>query len=83
MDNHEHDLKNQTFSSSHLRCSIKTGVLINFAKLIGKHLCPNLFFDKFAGLRYAALLKKRLQHTCFPAHFGKFSRTTISNNICE
>ena len=27
------------------------GVLRNFAKFTGKHLCQSLFFDKVAGLR--------------------------------
>ena len=35
-------------------------VLRNFTKFTGKHLCQSLFFNKVAGLRNAALLKKRL-----------------------
>ena len=31
------------------RLSVKKGVLENFAKFIGKHLCQSLFFDKSAG----------------------------------
>ena len=31
-------------SSSHKRCSAKKGVLRNFTKLTGKHLCLGLFF---------------------------------------
>ena len=38
------------------------GVLRNFAKFTGKHLCQSLFFNKVAGLRLATLLKKRLWH---------------------
>ena len=34
--------------SSHQRCSIKTGVLRNFAKFTGKNLCQNLVFNKVA-----------------------------------
>ena len=30
---------------------LKKGVLINFAKSTGKHLCQSLFFNKVAGLR--------------------------------
>ena len=41
------------------RCSLK-GVLRNFTKFTGKHLCQSLFFYKVAGLRPATLLKKRL-----------------------
>ena len=36
------------------------GVLRNFAKLTGKHLCQGLFFNKVAALRPAILFKKRL-----------------------
>ena len=36
--------------SSHRRCSIKKGVLENFAKFAGKNLCQSLFFNKVAGL---------------------------------
>ena len=37
--------------SSHRRCSVKKGVLRNFVKFTGKHLCQSLFFNKVAGLR--------------------------------
>ena len=37
--------------SSHQRFSVKKGVLRNFAKFTGKHLCRSLFFNKVAGLR--------------------------------
>ena len=53
----------------------KKGVLRNFAKFTGKHLCQNLFFNKVAGLRPVTLLKKRLWHRCFPVNFVKFLRT--------
>ena len=32
--------------SSHRRCSVRKGVLRNFAKFTGKHLCQSLFFNK-------------------------------------
>ena len=48
----------------------KKGVLRNFGKFTGKHLCQSLFFNKVAGL----LLKKRLWHRCFPVNFPKFLR---------
>ena len=54
------------------------GVLNNFVKLPGKHLCWCLFFNKVAGLRRAFLLKKR--HQCFSAIFAKFLTTTLTNN---
>ena len=34
------------YSSSRRRCSVRKGVLRNFVKLIGKHLCQSLFFNK-------------------------------------
>ena len=37
--------------SSHQRCSIIKGVLRNFAKFTGKHLCQSLFFNKVVGPR--------------------------------
>ena len=33
------------------RCSVRKGVLKNFAKFTGKHLCHSLFFNKVAGSR--------------------------------
>ena len=55
----------------------KKGVLRNFTKFKGKHLCQSLFFNKVAGLRPATLLKKRLWHRCFPVNFAKFLRTSF------
>ena len=51
------------------------GVLRNFAKFTGKHLCQSFFFNKVADLRPATLLKKRLWHRCFTVIFVKFLRT--------
>ena len=31
------------------RCSVRKGVLRNFTKFTGKHLCQSLFFNKVAG----------------------------------
>ena len=66
--------------SRHRRCSIKKGVLGNFAKFTGKHLCQRLFFNKVTGLRPATLLKKSLWNTCFPVNFTKFLRTPFLQN---
>ena len=46
------------YRNSHQRCSIKIGVLKNFAKSTGKHLRQGLFFNKVAALSLATLLKK-------------------------
>ena len=55
------------YRSSHRRCSVRKGVLRNFAKFTGKNLC----------LRSEAciLLKERLRHRCFPVNLAKFLRT--------
>ena len=57
------------------RCSVKKGVLRNFAKFTGKHLCQSLYFNKVAGLRPATLLKQRLWHRCFLVNIAKFLGT--------
>ena len=49
-------------------CSVRKGVLTNFTRFPGKHLCQSLFFNKAAGLR----------HRCFPVNFVKFLRTAFS-----
>ena len=38
-------------------CSIKIGVLKNFPKFTGKHLCESLLFNKAADLRVSFLIK--------------------------
>ena len=60
--------------SSHPEVFCNKGVLRNFAKFTGKHLCQNLFFNKVAGLRPTAciFIKKRLWHRYFHVNFEKF-----------
>ena len=60
--------------SSQRMCCVRKGVLRNFTKFTGKHLCSSLFFNKVAGLSLqpATLLKKRLWHRCFPVYFANF-----------
>ena len=41
---------------------------------------PEPLFNKVAGLRAAALLKKRLWHRCFPVNFGKFKNTFLTEH---
>ena len=55
----------------------RKGVLRNFSKFTGTHMCLSLFFNKVAGLRPATLLKKRLWHRCFPVNFAKILRTSF------
>ena len=64
------------FRSSHWRCSVRKGVLRNFAKFT-ENTCARVSF--LIKLR-AALLKKRLWHRCFPVNFAKFLRTPFSQN---
>ena len=52
------------------RVICRKGVLKDFAKFTGKHLCQTLFFNKEAALRPATFLKKRLRS--FPVNFAKF-----------
>ena len=53
---------------SHRRCSVKNGVLGNFAKFTGEHLCQILFFNKKA----CNFSKKSLWHRRFPVNLGNF-----------
>ena len=66
------------YRSSRPEVFCKEGVLWNFAKFTGKHLCQSLFFKKFAGLR--PLLKKRLWYRYFLVNFVKFFRTSFLQN---
>ena len=61
----------KTYRSSHHRCSIKKGILKNFAKFTGNHLYQSL------GKIY---WKKRLWHMCFPVNFAKSLRTPFLQN---
>ena len=63
------------------RCSVKKGILRNFAKFTGKHLCQSLFLNKVAVLGPETLFKKRLWHRCcFPVNFVKFLRNLFLQN---
>ena len=66
--------------SNHRRCSVRKGVLRNFAKVTEKQLCHSLFLNKVAGLRAVTLLKKRLWYRCFLVNFAKFSTTSFLQN---
>ena len=59
----------QKYRSSRLEVLWRKGVLRNFQKFTGKHLCQILIFDKVAGLR------KRFWYRCFPVSFLKFLKT--------
>ena len=69
--------------SSHRSCSIRKGVLRNFAKFAWNDLCQGLFFDKVTGLRPATLFKKELWCRVFPVNFAKFLRTLFLQSTPE
>ena len=50
----------------------KKGVLKNFVRITGKHLCRNLFINKVASLASATLLNKILRNSCLPVNLAKF-----------
>ena len=52
--------------SSHRWCSVKKGVLRNFARFTGRHLCQSLFFNSW--------------HRCFPVNFAKLLRTPFQQD---
>ena len=58
------------------RCSIKRGVLRNFAEFTGKHLCQSLFFNKVVGIRPASLLRKT-RAQMFSYEFCEISKNTF------
>ena len=62
--------------SSRLEVFWKKGVLRNFTKMTGKHLCQSLFFNKVAGLRPANLLKETLTKM-FSCKFCVISKNTF------
>ena len=62
-----------------VRCFVRKGVLRNFEKFTGKHMCQRLFFNNFSGLRPAALLKKR-QWSRFSVEFCEISKTPFLRN---
>ena len=51
------------------------GVLSNFAKCTGKHLCQSLFFNKVAGLNF---IKKETLAQVFSCEFCEISKNTFS-----
>ena len=60
----------------------KKGVLKNFAKFTGKHLCQSLFLIE-SQAPPGTLLKRRLWHRCFPLNFAKFLRIPFLQNTSE
>ena len=79
---HEHADNSQVgqhpnFRSSRPEMFCKKGVLRNFTKFTGKHLCQSLFFNKVADLKPATLLKKETLAQVFSCEFCKISKSTF------
>ena len=59
-------------------CSVRKGILRNFAKFTAKHLCQSLFFNKVAGLRLRLwacnFIKKETLAQVFSCKFSKSSK---------
>ena len=60
--------------SSRQRCSITKGVLRNFAKFTGKHLCRSLFFNKVTALDF---IKKETLVQVLSCEFCKIPKNTF------
>ena len=58
------------------RCSVRKGVLRNFAKFTGKHLCQSLFFNKVAGQACNFIKKETLAYG-FSCEFYEISKNTF------
>ena len=62
--------------SSHWRCSVKNGVLRNFAKFTGKPLCQSFFFNKVASIA-CNFIKKETLALVFSCKFYETSKNTF------
>ena len=71
-------LKHYYFRSSRLRCSVKKGVLRNFTKFTGKHLCQRFFFSKVAGQACNFITKESLVQV-LSCEFCKISKNSFFN----
>ena len=59
----------------------KKAVPKTFSIFTRKYLCWSLIL--IAGLKACNLIKKRLQHMCFPVDISKFLEKYILRNICK
>ena len=65
------------YRSSHRRCTAGKGVLRNFPKFTGKHLCQSLIFNKVAGQENnftRVCVKKETLAQVFSYEFWKISK---------
>ena len=63
--------------SSHRRCSVRRGVLGNFAKFTGKHLCQNLYFNKVAGNIFFFGSSFGVKFKCVKKYFRRLNKSLI------
>ena len=81
------EYKGHTFRSSRTKVFCKKGVLKNFAKFPGKHLCQGLFFSKVTGLATSVLLVMQFHLTegksvsISPEYFYIFTCSDLINGI--
>ena len=67
-----------TSGSSRSEVFCKKGVLRNFTKFTGKHLCQSLFFNKVAGPGQACnFIKKETLAQVFSCEFCEISKNTF------
>ena len=69
--------------NSHQSCSVKKGVLKNFAIFTRKHLCWSIFLIKLQAISSATLLKTNSNRGVFLWILQNFRRTPILKNICK
>ena len=67
--------------SSHQRCSVKIGVLKNFAKFIGKHLYKSLFFNKVSRPGSEAVVQRCSVKKGVLGNFTKFTGKHLSQSL--
>ena len=57
---------------------LKIGILKNFARITGKHMCWDLFLIKLQALRPAFFFKKKSPTQVFPVDIPKFYTVKVS-----
>ena len=70
-------ISHNLYRSSHPEVFCKKGVLRNFAKFTGKHLCQSLSFNKVAGLWLLMRLVRLKAVICFSMHKNLFKRLSL------
>ena len=65
------------YRSSHRKCSVRKGVLWNFAKVTGKYLCQSLYFNKVRSVNFIKLEAEAQVFSSFP----KFLRTLFFQSM--